>query len=101
MRDCVFNYGFVGTVSFPPPPFFFFTRFSNHIRTELQNAFYYKYCINVYSVEGGGAVALAAAQASLIEMDGRTTVIVLSGANVDDQTLLRVLNNNTNKQQQE
>ena len=42
-------------------------------------------------VEGGGVVALAAAR-SVIDMDPRPTVIVLSGANVDNDKLLQVLN---------
>lgn len=45
----------------------------------------------IIAVEGGGAVALAAAR-SVIEMDARPTVIIISGANVDNATLVSVLN---------
>jgi len=46
-------------------------------------------------VEGGGAVALAAARHA-IDMDTRPTVIILSGSNVNDETLLTVLNKKEN-----
>jgi len=49
-----------------------------------------------FVVEGGGVVALAAAR-SVIDMDPRPTVIVLSGANVDNDILLSVLNKPENK----
>jgi threonine dehydratase len=42
-------------------------------------------------VEGGGAVGIAAVQAGLVKSDGRSTVIVVSGGNVDVETLRKVL----------
>lgn len=42
-------------------------------------------------VEGGGAVGVAALQSGLLQHDGKPTVIVLSGGNVDAETLRRVL----------
>lgn len=43
-------------------------------------------------VEGGGAVGIAALQTGIIELDERPTVIVVSGGNVDIQTLRNILN---------
>ncbi len=42
-------------------------------------------------VEGGGAVGVAALRSGVIEADPRPTVIVLSGGNVDEETLRRAL----------
>lgn len=41
--------------------------------------------------EGGGAVAVAALMSGAIEVDSRPTVAVVSGGNVDESTLRRVL----------
>jgi threonine dehydratase len=43
-------------------------------------------------VEGGGAVGVAALLAGVVEADGRPTAVVVSGGNVDGETLRRVLN---------
>lgn len=42
-------------------------------------------------VEGGGAVGVAAVRAGVVPLDERPTVIVVSGGNVDPDTLRRVL----------
>lgn len=42
-------------------------------------------------VEGGGAVGVAALLQGLIPRDGKTTAVVVSGGNVDGETLRRVL----------
>jgi threonine dehydratase len=42
-------------------------------------------------VEPGGAVALAAALAGRVPLDGRTTAIILSGGNVDATTFMAAL----------
>lgn len=42
-------------------------------------------------VEGGGAVGVAALRCGAIEHDGRTTAVVISGGNVDEETLRQVL----------
>lgn len=42
-------------------------------------------------VEGGGAVGVAALQSGAIPPDNRPTVVVLSGANIDESTLRQVL----------
>lgn len=42
-------------------------------------------------VEGGGAVGIAALQSGVVAADDRPTVIVVSGGNVDKETLRRVL----------
>jgi threonine dehydratase len=42
-------------------------------------------------VEGGGAVGVAAVRSGAITLDDRPTAIVVSGGNVDEATLLRVL----------
>ncbi len=42
-------------------------------------------------VEGGGAVGIAALQSGVVTADDRPTVIVVSGGNVDEETLRRVL----------
>ena len=42
-------------------------------------------------VEGGGAVAVAALQHGVVPADGRATVAVVSGGNVDLAVLRRVL----------
>jgi threonine dehydratase len=44
-------------------------------------------------LEPGGAVALAAALAGKVETRGRTTLVVLSGGNADEETLLAALRN--------
>ena len=44
-------------------------------------------------VEGGGAVGIAALQSGVVEVDNRSTVVVISGGNVDEETLRQVLNN--------
>jgi threonine dehydratase len=43
-------------------------------------------------VEGGGAVGVAALLAGVVEADGRPTAVVVSGGNVDGETVRRVLN---------
>jgi threonine dehydratase len=43
------------------------------------------------TVEGAGAVAYAAAM-QVVEHNGRPTAVILSGGNVDEDALLRVLN---------
>ncbi|MFO7322936.1 MAG: threonine/serine dehydratase [Chloroflexota bacterium] len=43
-------------------------------------------------VEGGGAVGIAAVRSGAVAVDGRKTAIVVSGGNVDGDTLKRVLN---------
>ena len=42
-------------------------------------------------VEGGGAVGIAALQSGVVAPDDRPTVVVVSGGNVDEETLRRVL----------
>jgi threonine dehydratase len=42
-------------------------------------------------VEGGGAVGVAAVRSGVIPLDERPTVILLSGGNVDEQTLRKIL----------
>lgn len=42
-------------------------------------------------VEGGGAVCVAALQSGVVAMDGRSTALVVSGGNVDEATLRRIL----------
>lgn len=42
-------------------------------------------------VEGGGAVAVAALRCGVVPDDGRSTVAVVSGANVDPETIRRVI----------
>lgn len=42
-------------------------------------------------VEGGGAVGIAALQSGVVAVDDRPTVVVVSGGNVDEDTLRRVL----------
>ncbi|MEL6269442.1 MAG: threonine/serine dehydratase [Chloroflexota bacterium] len=42
-------------------------------------------------VEGGGAVGIAAVRSGVVTLDERPTVIVVSGGNVDPETLQRVL----------
>lgn len=42
-------------------------------------------------VEGGGAVGVAALLSGVLEKDNRPTAVVLSGGNVDEETLRRVL----------
>lgn len=42
-------------------------------------------------VEGGGAVGIAALRSGVIEADDRPTVVVVSGGNVDEETLHNVL----------
>ncbi|MBZ0301363.1 MAG: threonine/serine dehydratase [Anaerolineae bacterium] len=42
-------------------------------------------------VEGGGAVGVAALRSGVVEEDGRSTVVVLSGGNVDEETLSHLL----------
>jgi threonine dehydratase len=41
--------------------------------------------------EGGGAVGVAALLSGAVEADGRPTAVVISGGNVDEETLRRVL----------
>ncbi len=41
--------------------------------------------------EGGGAVGIAAIRSGVVKIDDRPTVVVVSGGNVDPQTLQRVL----------
>ena len=45
----------------------------------------------MWVVEGGGAVGVAALQTERIAQDGRPTVVVISGANIDESTLRQVL----------
>lgn len=42
-------------------------------------------------VEGGGAVGIAALQSGVVTPDDRPTVVVISGGNVDEETLRQVL----------
>ncbi len=42
-------------------------------------------------VEGGGAVTVAALQTNVVEVDERSTALVISGGNVDEATLRRIL----------
>ena len=42
-------------------------------------------------VEGGGAVGVAAMLRGLIKADGQKTVIVISGGNLDGETVRKVL----------
>lgn len=42
-------------------------------------------------VEGGGAVGVAALRSNIVDADNRPTVVVISGANVDETTLRQVL----------
>lgn len=42
-------------------------------------------------VEGGGAVGVAAILSKVVELDDRPTAVVISGGNVDEETLRRVL----------
>ncbi len=42
-------------------------------------------------VEGGGAVGIAALRSGVVEPDDRATVVVISGGNVDEHTLRKVL----------
>jgi threonine dehydratase len=42
-------------------------------------------------VEGGGAVGIAALRSGIIEQDDRSTVVVVSGGNIDEETLRKVL----------
>lgn len=42
-------------------------------------------------VEGGGAVTVAALQTDVVEVDDRSTALVISGGNVDEATLRRIL----------
>ena len=41
--------------------------------------------------EGGGAVGIAALPSGVVQPDGRSTAVVVSGGNVDADTLRRVL----------
>ncbi|HEX2906777.1 MAG TPA: threonine/serine dehydratase [Phototrophicaceae bacterium] len=45
-----------------------------------------------YVVEGGGAVGVAALLSNAVAFDERPTVVVISGGNVDEATLRRVIN---------
>jgi threonine dehydratase len=42
-------------------------------------------------VEGGGAVGIAALRSGVVEPDERPTAVVISGGNVDEATLRRVI----------
>ncbi|MFN8371525.1 MAG: threonine/serine dehydratase [Anaerolineae bacterium] len=44
-----------------------------------------------WMIEGGGAVGLAALQTGVVPLDGKATAVVISGGNVDGETLRRVL----------
>ena len=61
--------------------------------SEAQIAAAMRWMVNVqgWLVEGGGAVGVAALLAGIIPEDGKRTVVVVSGANVDPQTLRQVL----------
>ena len=43
-------------------------------------------------VEGGGVVGIAALRSGVVEPDTRRTVVVISGGNVDEDVILRILN---------
>ena len=49
-------------------------------------------------VEGGGAVGVAALLSGVIPVDNRPTVVVISGGNVDEETLQQVVNNSYKRQ---
>ena len=42
-------------------------------------------------VEGGGAVTVAALQTGALVLDARPTALVISGGNVDEETLRQIL----------
>jgi threonine dehydratase len=46
--------------------------------------------------EGGGAVGIAAVRSGIIPLDGRPTVVVVSGGNVDGDTVRRILRSSEN-----
>jgi threonine dehydratase len=47
--------------------------------------------IQGWMIEGGGAVGIAALQTEAVPIDGKHTVIIVSGGNVDGETLRKVL----------
>lgn len=58
---------------------------------EISHAMAYAVTHLGYLVEGGGAVGLACALQGVLPRDAVPTVIILSGGNVDPQTLIQVL----------
>lgn len=58
---------------------------------EVEEAMRLAFFVLKLVVEPGGAVALAALLAGKIDLDGRTAVIILSGANVDPALFARVI----------
>ena len=58
---------------------------------EVRRAIAYAARVLKLIVEPGGAVALAAVLAGRLEVRGRTVAVVLSGGNIDDDTLREVL----------
>lgn len=63
--------------------------------TEAQIAEAMRWMVDVqgWIAEGGGAVGVASFLGGVLEADGRPTAIIVSGGNVDGETLRRVLNN--------
>jgi threonine dehydratase len=59
--------------------------------THIANAMRWMIGVQGWLAEGGGAVGIAAVHAGLIPADGRATVVVVSGGNVDSEVVARVL----------
>ncbi|MBI1278401.1 MAG: pyridoxal-phosphate dependent enzyme [Anaerolineaceae bacterium] len=59
---------------------------------QIANAMHWMMVNAGWIVEGGGSVGVAALLSGVIPLDDRKTVVVISGGNVDEATLRRVLN---------
>lgn len=59
--------------------------------SDVEDAMRFAFRVLKLVVEPGGAVALAAALSSTIDLRGRTTAVVLSGGNVDPATFARII----------